>query len=404
MNYAMNRSRDLNAPQAAEQLESAGASRGNELRGMSFAEGEAALSPEAPVQMHAKGGGAPAPAVQMKKKGGELPEEIEALHLKKVKVKCSQADWEKLSGDEQQGVLDLLAAKEKSGTKCTVTIRSNKLVDVSEETVAGLEGDAATNVASMHDGIAPKKSSAGQSGKTIGVNTNEATTVPVEEVKEEPKKVLKEHDETVKAAGSTFDSADYESQDMQQSGVMAILEEAAAKIAEYRAIDPEAKVTVTVVASESHVPNPAAFKEIGSLAAARAANARALAQQHFASVGIDPANIDYAIQNLGANGPAWDPKLGAHNDVYTQHQFVALELHAEVMEEVEEETPDEEKNDQPQPKVDGERISLSVSTKTKSKGSNSYDKKFKKAKKGPRVKKTKYKKPKKYRTISCPTF
>lgn len=375
----------VTSPQQANDVS---APRRADLRGMTFAEGEAALSPDA-VQMKpdaastALGTDKKQPE---KKRDAGMPEEITALGLKKVKVLCTPETWAKLSGEEQQGVIVFLQSKEQEcleGRKrVTVTVRSNKLLDVDEETVAGMEQDAAANVASMNGGQAPTKHTEGQSGKTIGVNTTppETKSVPIDKVTEVPPKGPTSMDATFKAAGSTFDSADYEPEDMQQSGVYELLEQAAAKILEYRAIDPNAKVTVTVVASESHVPNPPQFKEVGSLAAARAANATALAQAHFASLNIDPANITYGVNNLGANGPEWDRALGSHHPLYTEHQFVSLELHAEVMEEDEAGETKVEGETKEETKVEGERVSLSVTSGRGGGGGNSFDKGLKKKK------------------------
>ena len=176
--------------------------------------------------------------------------------------------------------------------------------------------------------------------KTIGVKegdvkVTETQTTKVTEVPVKETKVMKDHFD---AAGSTFDSADYKPEDMQSSGVIVLLDQAAAQIQEYLALDPNAKITFNVIASESHVTNPEQFKEPGSLAAARAANGVELAKAHFAALGIPLANVSFTTTNLGANGPAWDPKAGIskHDPVYTEHQFVRLDVTAAV--EIESET------------------------------------------------------------------
>lgn len=292
------------------------------LRGLSFAEGEKALSPDPDRD----------PADPKTWKRG-VPPEIEALGLKHVKVECTPEAWLSLSEDEKEGVISFLVQKEaacesdKDLKRSRVEIGMGRKIKATDETdLADKQADAATNQDLLRQGKSP------MGDKTIGVKEGpvEVTQTPTTRTTDIPITESKTMEDHIDAAGSTFNSADYKPEDMREGGVNELLEEAAQKILGYLAIDPNAVISLTVIASESHVPNPAQFKEPGSLAAARAANAITLAQAHFGSRGIPLGNISFTSQNLGANGPAWDPKVGKDDPSYTAHQFVRLSLSAQV--------------------------------------------------------------------------
>lgn len=372
-----------------------------QLRGLSFDEGTKALTPEGNQQADAK-----KPDAKDAKNDKGPPPEIVALGLKKVKVECTLEVWASLNETERAGVLTFLADKERQcdeskklkSSKVTITM-GRKFESVDEKVIDEQNKKAQDNVALMNDGKTPK------GDKTIGVKegdvhvtetkTEKVTQVPITETKQ-----MKDHFD---AAGSTFDSADYKPEDMQQSGVIALLDQAAEKIKEYLALDPDAQVTLTVIASESHVTNPEQFKEPGSLAAARAANGVELAKAHFAALGIPTDHLSFTTQNLGANGPKWDPKAGIskHDPMYTAHQFVRLEVAAEVevasegTEEVKEPTTEETRTQ------DAQLIKMSVQDKRKM-SSHKKNKTFTPK----RTKRTRSGKTRKHGwgSVSCPTF
>jgi len=292
------------------------------LRGLSFAEGEKALSPDAEQTS--------ADPAQWKR---GVPPEIETLGLKHVKVECSAEAWLSLSEDEKEGVIAFLVQKEaacesdKDLKRSRVEISMGRKIKATDETdLAKKQADAASNQDLLRKGESP------MGDKTIGVKEGpvEVTQTPTTRTTDIPITESKTMEDHIDAAGSTFNSADYKPEDMREGGVNELLEEAAQKILGYLAIDPNAVISLTVIASESHVPNPSQFKEPGSLAAARAANAITLAQAHFGSRGIPLGNVSFTSQNLGANGPAWDPKVGKDDPSYTAHQFVRLSLSAQV--------------------------------------------------------------------------
>lgn len=291
------------------------------LRAMGFAEAEQALSPD----------GSNREEPQEWKK---VPPEIEALGLKHVKVTCTPQAWAELSEDERGGVIEFLVQKEaqcendKDLKSSRVDIAmGGKIRAEDEKALAEQKTQASDNQARLRNGEGPMGTT-----KTIGVKEGEVSTqetqttrttdIPIKEAK-----VMEDH---FAAAGSTFDSADYKPEDMQEGSVMELLEQAVQKILEYLALDPNAVVSLNVVASESHVPNPPGFEVQGSLAAARAANAVALAQAHFAASGVPLANVSFNTTNLGAQGPPWDPELGSRHPDYTANQFVRLDLKAQV--------------------------------------------------------------------------
>lgn len=296
------------------------------LRGLSFAEGEKALSPNDEQT--------PDDPAQWKR---GVPPEIEALGLKHVKVECSTEAWLALSEDEKEGVLTYLVKKEAECEsdpdlkRARVEIGMGRRIKTTEEkALAEQTAEASANQQRLRNGEGPMGTS-----KTIGIKEGETEVKQVMTTRttDEPIMAAKEMEDHFDAAGSTFDSADYEPEDMQQKGVYELLEQAAQKILEYLELDPKAQVTVTVLASESHVTNPAQFSTPGSLAEARAANGEKLARGYFASAGIPLDNVTITPRSLGANGPAWDPKAGIskHDPMYTEHQFVRLSLSATVM-------------------------------------------------------------------------
>jgi len=384
----------------------------NRLRGLSYEQGLKALSPAGSLDEkdHQAAG---IDAVQLKQAESKTsavgdpkndkgpPPEIEALGLKKVTVDCTLEAWAALSEIERAGVLNFLVAKEeqckasKKLKSSKVTIKMGaKLEEVDEKVIAAEEKNAQDNTALMNKGKAPTQ---GQQGKTIGVKEGDVhvTETPKEKVTEVPIKEPKTMSEHFDAAGSTFDSADYKPEDMQQSGVTALLDQAAAQIKEYLALDPDARITLTVSASESHVPNPPQFKTVGSLAAARAANGVELARTYFAGLGIDAANLSFTTENLGANGPEWDPAISKHDAMYTVHQFVRLTVQAEVCVETDTDTKPDTETEETRTQ-DAELIKMVVTDDRKSS--------HKKKQRSPRQKKHRQKKHKKFRTIDCPVF
>ncbi len=254
-----------------------------QLRGLTFDEGTKALTPEGGKQTDT-------PKPDAKNDKGPPPE-IVALGLKKVNVDCTLEAWAALNETERAGVLTFLVEKERQcleqkklkRSKVTISM-GKKFESVDEKVVDEQNKKAQDNIALMNAGKPP------MGDKTIGVKegepqvtettTEKITKVPITETKQ-----MKDHFD---AAGSTFDSADYKPEDMQQGGVIALLDQAAEKIKEYLALDPNAKVTLTVIASESHVTNPDQFKEPGSLAAARAANGVELAKAHTLARATSP--------------------------------------------------------------------------------------------------------------------
>lgn len=265
----------------------------------------------------------PASTVQRKETGGGLPEAIAALGLKKVTVRCSQADWDKLGVEAQDTLLQWLQAREevikksKNFKHSTVRITSQKVIQKDDEELTGMEEQAASNLAALGANHGKRHAKG-----TLAVNRGEEHT-EIEKLAQ-AKPVAGNFDAT-----STFASARYTPEQMQQSAaVQGLLMQVADKIKEIQAIDPNAVINVGAIASESYVTNPAGFEISGSLAAARAENAIIAAKAYFATDPeiLDTIKINYTSDNRGANGPDWDGTKSKDDACYTDHQYVRLEV------------------------------------------------------------------------------
>jgi hypothetical protein len=307
-------------------------------------EAAAVLVPPSPDLVQMKGGG------KEEKDGPGPPAAIKALGLQKVTVACSIAHWKLLTKIEKGNVITLLLAKdaacldeENRLESAEITIRERHVKKVeghrgksSRATVAGLEKEAAANNEQMKAGERPTTGN-----RVIHVEAGPIETVldSKKEMTYAPVTTTETMSSHIDSKGANFDSADYESQDMLQADVIALLEQAAQAITRFREVDPNAKVSLTVVASESKVTNPPEFEGEGKLAAARANNGLALAKAHLGAANISMSNISFSVNPYPkAGGPEWNNKLkkgdkgykGKDHADYTAHQFVRLEVNADV--------------------------------------------------------------------------
>ncbi len=394
MTYLQQKRQDSSATSGAVQLMEAPQRGSNHLRGMSYAEGAAALQPSAPLQM--KNGG----LLQLKNKDKGPPPEIQALDLnKKLKVECPLSEWDKLDQVEKDAVLVYLTKqsaeldRSKMIKKRTVVISSKMMRQKDEEKISGYEDKIGANLERLNNG------KGANNGGYIGINKSNKTTTKSDKpptITRVPIKETKEMDAHIEAAGSTFDSADYKPEDMREGAVAGLLQRAVAKVQEYLAMDPNAKIVINVAGSESYVPNPDEFGPT-ELAAARISNCIGLSKQFFADAGLSDANITYVENNLGVNGPKWVPANGADNAMYTEHQFVRLDIEAEVEVETDKYEEIVTPNPDQSTKEDAELVKMSTYTKWKK-----QDKGKKIKQSGGRVRRTRVKKFKD--TAICPVF
>jgi hypothetical protein len=82
------------------------------------------------------------------------------------------------------------------------------------------------------------------------------------------------------------------------------------------------KFSVTIISSESKVPNRGVGLNPGDLSRLRAEEVLNYIEPKL------PDNITPQIQNLGAQGPRWVSSNGSNNQMYTRHQFVRLAIQA----------------------------------------------------------------------------
>lgn len=358
-----------------------------QARGMSFEDGAALL---APVQL--KGG-----VDYLKKK--ELPDEIRALGLKKVKVKLEDGAWESLEADEKQGVINFLTAKEaeilggenrakKNRIKSsTVTITENKVRALDDEELVDLEAGANKNLDNLNAGKAPEK--VHSQGKVIGVDpgnvTVEQTYTTSTTMVSGKEKVTKEAD--FKSGESTFLSAEYTQDKMLENDkIMQLMEQVKAQIETYLAQDPNAKITVVTQGSESKVTPPPSHPNVGDLAQARADNGDALVRSYLAGVqGLNLANVSFEKVNLckdGAAGPEWPKGLSKEeanklkmDPKYTQWQFVNFKVTAEMSVDSPTPEPVTTTNVEETTSTDAEVVKMGVTDERKGRsggGSNSF--------------------------------
>jgi hypothetical protein len=99
-------------------------------------------------------------------------------------------------------------------------------------------------------------------------------------------------------------------------------------IAHFAVDHPDAKMEITIHASESHVPNQGDLKP-GDLADKRAAELKSYIQNilTFNGITVDGENLSIVI-DTGVNGPAWDPTHGDTKDdaKFADNQFVKTDI------------------------------------------------------------------------------
>ncbi|PKN59227.1 MAG: hypothetical protein CVU56_01745 [Deltaproteobacteria bacterium HGW-Deltaproteobacteria-14] len=369
-----------------------GSDRSN-LRGLSYAEGVSALSPDnvqlmpdasASVQKRDKPGDKGGDKEAAKNAAGP-PARIEALGLpRKITVHCPLAVWDQLDKPQRDAVIEYLehqkylATRKSSKLKrCVITISAQSLSSMSEQEVADLERERDANTARLNGHQTPTEGASGM--KVIGVDKGEATTIviPIDKVKEVPV-MTPENDEAVfPTTGSTFDSAKYEPSDMQNDAVFKLLDEVAAKIQEYLAKDPNAQISVSAIGSESQVPNPPSHPNVYDLAKARSRNAITLAQTHFAR--FADAKISYGAEIVSDRGPAWEKPYDSHADKYTQHQYVQLKVSASMMVDSGETTPVVEHSEVEEQHYDPTVVTMDVERSLKLDGGGNLGKNLEKS-------------------------
>jgi|GEM_PF-3445794 len=373
----------------------------SQLRGLSYQEGVDALSPDnvqlmpdaSATQQSQQGG-----AVQLKggkkrkwEKKKDLPDEIKALGLKKVKVHLEPGAWDHLEEDEKQGVINFLTMKEEEIQsaankkskrrikRSTVTIRDRHVRALDEPELVTLEAGANANKKKMNEGEAPGvvEASPTLKGKIIGVDpgnvTVEQTYTTTTETVGTKEKVTKEAD--FKSGESTFLSAEYTQEKMLANDkIMQLMEQVKAQIEEFLEQDPNARITVTTEGSESYVTPPPSHPNEGDLAKARADNGEQLVKSYLASVeGLDQGSITFVKDYLGAQGPAWDPKGLSKSevnalkmsDLYTRWQYVNFKVTAEMTVDGKEPKTITKTEVEETTKTDADIVTLAVTDKKK---------------------------------------
>lgn len=408
MAYAVAQEKGSSPALTSPQGQDAGSSMKSQLRGMSFDEGAAALSPNTVQMMPDANASQSHGAVQLKggkkkdwEKKKDLPDEIKALGLKKVKVHLEPGAWDHLDEDEKRGVIKFLSMKEaeiqsadnkKSSfriKKSDVKITASKVKAVDEPDMADLEAAADKNVANLNAGAKPEKTH--PKGSIIGVDpgnvTVEQTYTTSTEMVGGKKKVSEEAD--FKSDSSTFLSAEYTQEKMLRSAeVQKTMELVKAQIMAYLARDPNAKITVAIEGSESWVTPPASHPNRGDLAQARADNGEQLVRNYLAGVeGLDLSNVEFTKTNVGVQGPKWNPQGLSKSEVqqlkldpmYTRWQYVNFKVAAEMEVESGEEVPVTTTTVDEKQTADADLVKMSVSDKKethKSKTKKSRGKKY----------------------------
>ncbi len=300
----------------------------NSLRGMSYNEGAAALSPNSAANVQRKG----------RRDKPVLPEPIEALGLKKVTVIVEPGAWEKLSESEQQSVLNYLSSREAHAKKSkktrgyTVTIGSKELGPQTDDQLATVNDQAEAGTARMDKGRAPKHRDENPNSY-IGVNPGK---VHIKTTEIEP-------DQKPDAANfeteSTFPSAKYKPEDMNNEAFNKTLETAAAYMRQLREqFGPDVQLSLTVESGESLVTPPEGMVT-GDLARLRAETAIAQATAYFEAQGIDTSHIDFGTQTHIGTTPYIRGVSDPDAQCYTDEQFlrVTVEMSGEPQPEVKEE-------------------------------------------------------------------
>lgn len=314
------------------------------LRGRSYAEQTAMLAPGGDVQMKADGGGGgdKKKAKVDLKEGGEgpgagLPDPIAALELKRVTVVIENGAWDKLSPEEQGNVLHYLQVQEEKARKSrrtkgyTVTLGTKPLEDQSDEALAAATADATYGSNRLADGrqamgarmVTDARGSSQREivnpESYIGINASDPDVE--RHVEEVDKPEAASYD-----AESTFPSARYKPEDMNNEAFAKTLESAAAYMAELRQrYGPDVELTLTVESGESLVTPPKGMVT-GDLARLRAETAKGQARLFFESKGIDTTGIDFATESHIGTTPYVSGKDDPHDPRYTEEQFLRVRV------------------------------------------------------------------------------
>jgi hypothetical protein len=346
--------RNLGTPEAPEAIQPDIASHSAtavQLRGLSYDEQMSKLSPnEAQGDGQMKRGGGSS-ALQPKDGNGRTRprhdriKEIDALGLTQVKVRCTRKTWEKLSPEEQAGVIAFLIQKEaicvasKSLRRSKVTIRRGASLEcVDEKVIQNQNDEVAANVALLNQGTSPGNGAVigvVEGAVVVGETPDQIVTmVPYSMVvgKTEPIVTKTPHtNESLGNVGSTYASADFEVQklnDLEQ--IEEMLARAATQFAAIRAADPEATFVIHIEGSESKVTNPDNFKKIFSLAEARVATGLAMCRKTFGTDGITYTNT--VRKDRGPEWPNYDVRqkknITKDDSKYTDFQFTTIDIQA----------------------------------------------------------------------------
>lgn len=280
------------------------------LRGLTYDQQLAALSPN---------GGA---GNAKEDPEGGLPPEIVALNLKHVTVEIKDGAWAKLEPGEQANVLTFLLAKEAYAKKnkkvksYKVTIGVDKIENQSDEELEKIDSKALVGNDRMAAGKGPK--GAGNREGYIGVEKGDPEVTRT--VKPAPDPVSQTFD-----SESTFPSAKYKPEDMNNAAFNKTLEQAAALMASLREkFGGDVTLKFTVESGESLVTPPGGMAT-GDLARLRGETAVAQAKKYFTDQGIDIENVTFATENKIGTTP-YKPGDDKHDPRYTKEQFLRVRI------------------------------------------------------------------------------